>query len=149
MSVAVAVAPKQGAFTRAREAGSAFTRRVAGIFKPRESVVRLIRWFAGLSLIGAILVAGSFALKGLGLALIVVAAMLLTIELVPGFHWVATSKVGMPIVIIATAWLTTHLVSIGTIVGAFALSFALIIKVFIVRGMRMMELNERAALAAA
>lgn len=111
-------------------------KHVIQAMKPRESVVRLTRWFAGAALIGATFIAGAYALQGLGLALLVVAAMFLTIEVIPGFHALAVSAIGMPVIVIATAWLTTHLVSPGTIVGAFALAFALIIKVLVVRGMR-------------
>lgn len=94
----------------------------------RPSKKNIFKWFASASLISALLIAGSYALKGLGLALLIVSAMFLTIEYIPGFHYFATSRIGLPITVVATGFVLAKVVSITTIVGMFAMAFALIIK---------------------
>jgi FtsH-binding integral membrane protein len=104
--------------------------------KPRPKKGTVIKWFCGVSFLAAILIGATYALTGLALALLIVSGMFVTIEFIPFFHEFATSKIGMPIVVLATALVVAKVVSITSIVGMFALAFSLTLKIWLLKLVR-------------
>lgn len=94
-----------------------FTGAAAGIC----ALVVLALWISGIMTILAGVIAGT----------LIVLALMMTIERIPGFWWFAVTPVGTIVVLAGTAWLTHVALGADTIVGMVALAWSLVLKVLI------------------
>lgn len=81
-----------------------------------------------LAVLVALAVGGAYALAGLALALLVVAGVLLTVGLVPGFWLLAISRGGYPVVVLLTGLAAHALFGATTLTGIFAIAWTLVLK---------------------
>lgn len=82
----------------------------------------ILLWIAGLAQIIGGMIAGG----------LIVAALMLTIEQVPGFWSFACNPLGKIIVLFGTAWVTHKTLGADTNMGAVALCTSLILKVIVI-----------------
>lgn len=85
-------------------------------------LVLLVLWVLG---VGQIL--GGFVVGTL-----IVAALMMTIEKLPGFWRFATWGPGMIVVLFGTAWLTHAVVGRDTVTGMIALAWSVLLKVLLI-----------------
>jgi len=110
--------------------------------RPKKST--MFKWFGAAALTSAMLLAGAYAIQGLALAMLIVAGVFVTLDVVPGLMWLATTSIGMPIAVILTGILVAKFISITSIVGMFALGFTLVLKTYLLQAARYLRLNNRA-----
>lgn len=96
------------------------------------AVVVVGLWIAGIFQILAGVIAGT----------LIVGALMMTIEQVPGFWQFAVNPIGKICVLAATAWLTHKAFGSDTIIGMIALCWSMILKVIVISAKRNQMLAE-------
>jgi hypothetical protein len=89
---------------------------------------RVVTVSVALALLVALAVGGAYAMAGLALALLVIAGVLVTVGVIPGFWWFATSRGGYPVVVILTGLAAHALFGATTLTGIFAIAWTLVLK---------------------
>jgi hypothetical protein len=98
--------------------------------------LRVVDLAVAAALLIALLVGGAYAMAGLALALLVVAGVAVTLGSLPGFWLFATSRVGYPLVILLTGLVAHQAFGATSLVGVFAIGWALVVKNFVLRAAR-------------
>lgn len=96
------------------------------------AIVLIGLWIAGIFQILAGVIAGS----------LIVGALMMTVEQIPGFWRFAVNPLGKIVVLAATAWLTHKAFGSDTIIGMIALCWSMILKVIVISAKRQQMLAE-------
>lgn len=101
---------------------------VVGVF----AVVVVLLWLAGILQILAGVIGGA----------LIVGALMMTVEQVPGFWRFAVNPLGKIIVLVGTAWLTHKAFGGDSIIGMIALCTSMVLKVMLINAKRQQMLAE-------
>lgn len=120
-------------FRKVWDATKAFFRRLFGRAKRMgEKAHAVAKWAVVVAIAAGLLVGGAIAMQGLALALLVVAGMVITMSVIPGLWWFSTTTPGYIFIVLSTAWLT-HAILGATLMGIFAMAWALSIKMLVLK----------------